>query len=95
MVTEWWGRLPFVGVGSRGRLVVALLAADSLFAWMVLMGVVTYVNRVWYAPAGHALPQAGLAELGRADQVLLREAFRTLGWLQRGLEELFHTGVIA
>jgi CBS domain-containing protein len=33
-------------------------------------------------------------ELGKADRLLLKEAFRTVGWLQRALEERFQTAVI-
>jgi CBS domain-containing protein len=33
-------------------------------------------------------------ELGKANRLLLKEAFRTLAWLQRALEERFQTAVI-
>jgi CBS domain-containing protein len=32
--------------------------------------------------------------LGKADRLLLREAFRSIGWLQRHLEDRFQTSVV-
>jgi CBS domain-containing protein len=32
--------------------------------------------------------------LSKADRLLLKEAFRTLGWLQRVLEDRFQTAMI-
>lgn len=32
--------------------------------------------------------------LGRADRLLLKEAFKTIAWLERGVEERFQTGLV-
>lgn len=54
---------------------------------------------------GHQLEQldAGLApdnwidpgRLGKSDRLLLREAFKTVGWLQRMLEDRFQTNLVS
>lgn len=83
------------------RLVIGLLALDVLLAWGAIMGVATYVVRVWHGLAGEVLPTGTLAqhvsdlEILRALQglVWLATAAAFLAWVHRAYRNLEILGV--
>ena len=86
----------FVTPRPRARLVVALLAVDILLAWGVLVGVRTFIERVWFGLAGYAIREgtlaqhAGQIEAARLAQALVWIAAATafLLWMHRAYRNL-------
>lgn len=84
----------------RGAL-VAFLVLDGLMAWIVVVGVYTFLNRVWGAVGGRLPPQSTIAEhwaqlvAARRIQglVWLVTAVLFLAWLHRAREALTALGV--
>jgi hypothetical protein len=80
-----WGLrtlLRFTTLRSRARLVVCLLALDIVLAWLTLMGIATYVDRVWHGLAGHVLRPGTLAQ--HAGQFEVVRCLQGLAWLGTG-----------
>ncbi|HKZ05971.1 MAG TPA: DUF4328 domain-containing protein [Methylomirabilota bacterium] len=77
-------------------MVVALLALDLLLAWAVLLGVRTFVERVWFGLAGYFIREgtlaqhAGQIETARLAQglVWIAAAAAFLAWMHRAYRNL-------
>jgi hypothetical protein len=76
------GSRPLRALLVAGRLraaVVVLLVLDAAVAWVVVLGVYTFLNRVWGVLAGRTVPGSTLAE--HWAQVLLARRLHGLVWL--------------
>ena len=86
----------FVTPRPLARIVVALLAVDLLLAWGVLLGVRTFVERVWFGLAGYFIREGTLAhhaaqlEAARLAQALvwIAAAIAFLAWMHRAYRNL-------
>jgi hypothetical protein len=86
----------FVTPRPLARVVVALLAADILLAWGVLLGVRTFLERVWFGLAGYFIREgtlsqhAGQIEVARLAQALvwIAVAVAFLRWMHRAYRNL-------
>lgn len=84
----------------RGALAV-MLVVDAALAWVVVLGVYTFLNRVWGALGGRLLPESTIAEhwgqivVARRIQGLawIVTAALFLGWLYRARQTLTALGV--
>jgi hypothetical protein len=61
------------------RVLLLLLAADVVLAWLAAAGAVIFVERTWLALGGYAVPEAGLAEHLRQFAWLRRVQVLALG----------------
>lgn len=86
----------FVTPRPRARLVVALLAADILLAWGALLGIRSFLERVWFGLAGYVIREgtlsqhAGQIEAARLAQALvwIAVAVAFLCWIHRAYRNL-------